>query len=698
MGKGGDAVRLASVLRSLLVGVAAAYACVLAFVFASRWAWPFDLEWMEGGMLTHAVRLRLGQPIYVAPSADFIPFFYTPLYSMTVAAIATLGAPLGFALGRAVSIAATFATMAILYATAAREAGRTWGVFAACLYAAFFRFCGAFYDVVRPDAMAMALALAGAAVAYRAATSRAAALAGLLLVGAFFTKQTTAVFVPAIALALLARDRRLAAAFAATAGGVGALSVWAATRATSGWFWFYIFEGHQGHRFLWDNFRLEYWRDVLFLAPSLLLFPVVALAERRRGSWFAGALAIFLVAAFAQRAATLNYPPHMYYRELWYETPRALVLVPPLLMAALLAAAVWERRRAAAVPAAPGLPAFWLWMAAAGAFASALNHSTQWAYANCFMPVTVFGSLAVALTLADHVEGARTPAILASGAMLVQLVALAYDPRAQVPTRDDSRALADFTRRVRAVRGPVFIPSHPFAAYQASGRVHLHQMGIGDVAFHGGVRDLAHRLARGEWPTAIVDDGTHVPDLDQSMYVSDRFEYARDELFSKTGFRVRPLTLWRLQDRIEREVAQGITGSFEAGRLAGWTSIGGAFGDRAATRRELGDLKGIEGDRAASSRGSAGGGALVSAPFVLDAPRVTFLVAGSRGAYVRAMQDDVEIARVQPVAAGAMAPRSLELAAWVGRRVHLEVIDEERISAAGEEHEGIVVDDFRTSW
>jgi hypothetical protein len=53
---------------------------------------------------------------------------------------------------------------------------------------------------------------------------------------------------------------------------------------------------------------------------------------------------------------------------------------------------------------------------------------------------------------------------------------------------------------------------------------------------------------------------------------------------------------------------------------------------------------------------------------------------------------------VQPVAAGAMAPRSLELAAWVGRRVHLEVIDEERISAAGEEHEGIVVDDFRTSW
>jgi hypothetical protein len=694
MSESTSSLRFTSLLRRSLLALAALYAVALVAVVAGRIAWPFEIEWMEGGMLTHAVRLRLGQAIYTAPSADFVPFFYTPGYPALLAGLSLLGLPLGFALGRAVSALATLATLALVYSITAREAGRGWGLFAACLYAAFFRFCGAFYDVVRPDALALALSLASAAVAYRARTATVAATAGLLLAAAFLTKQTTAVFGPAIGVALLVRDRRQGLAFVATAAGAGALGAWILERATGGWFWFYIFEGHQGHAFLWKNVLLEYWRDVLFLAPALVLVPALALARGRWTRWLALLFVGLLAAAFVQRATSLNYPEHMYYRELWYEPRRVLVLVPPLLMAALLFVTwlVAEPR------SAHRLPPYWLGMAAAGAIASALNHSTQWAYANCFMPIAVFGTVAVALTIAEAVEGGGAGAVMMFAATLVQLVALGYDPRAQVPSREDRRALDAFLRRVAESPGPVLIPSHPFTAYQASGKVHLHQMSIGDVAFNGGVADLSSRIARGEWPTVIVDQNTTVPDLDRTMYVSDRFAYDGDALYSRTGFRVRPLTLWRAQSVVNRDLAPGLTANFEGGDYAGWVDAGGAFGGRPASRAELRAIGGVEGRRAASSRGTAGGGSLVSAVFVAERPRITLLVAGSLGTYVRAMHGDDEIARAQPVDARTMAPRFLDVQRWVGQPIHLEIVDAERTEVAGAEHPGIVVDDIRESW
>ena len=52
---------------------------VLARVLLLRLSYPLDLEWMEGGILTHALRLGRGLPLYAEPSVDFVSFLYTPL-------------------------------------------------------------------------------------------------------------------------------------------------------------------------------------------------------------------------------------------------------------------------------------------------------------------------------------------------------------------------------------------------------------------------------------------------------------------------------------------------------------------------------------------------------------------------------------------------------------------------------------------
>ncbi|MGK4422138.1 hypothetical protein ACSLVQ_28205, partial [Klebsiella pneumoniae] len=81
---------------------------------------------------------------------------------------------------------------------------------------------------------------------------------------------------------------------------------------------------------------------------------------------------------------------HMYYRELFYIKQRAIIVVPPIAVAVLLGI----HRFSEDAPRTKIDP-FWLVMFAAGALSSGLNHSTQWAYSNCFMPVALYGSVVV---------------------------------------------------------------------------------------------------------------------------------------------------------------------------------------------------------------------------------------------------------------------------------------------------------------
>ena len=71
----------------VMVTILASFSMFMLFVYTSmnRIFYPFDLEWMEGGMLLHGLRVMEGKNLYVEPTSEFIPFIYPPLYSWLLA-------------------------------------------------------------------------------------------------------------------------------------------------------------------------------------------------------------------------------------------------------------------------------------------------------------------------------------------------------------------------------------------------------------------------------------------------------------------------------------------------------------------------------------------------------------------------------------------------------------------------------------
>ena len=521
------------------IALGAAHAAIFAVAAAARLTYPFDLEWMEGGELLHAVRLLEGKSLYARPSVEFTAFFYTPLYPALVACLARVTGAVTYALGRSVSLASTVAAMGLLGVVVRREAGIRYALLAVGTYAALDRFSGTFSDLARPDALALALAFGSAVVARYGARERSAVVAAVLIVLAAYTKQTMAIMGLGIGLWLLLRHRRRGLTYGAVAIVGGGLAALLLERASGGWFSFYVVSGHRSHRFYGDNLFFFFWRDVLFLAPLVLLLPLAWARAAYRGSVVVGLLGLHLAAAFIQRALTLNYAPHMYFRDLSYESPRVLLLVPPLLIAGLL----FLRPIAGPPPAHVGgvQGDFWLWMFGAALATSAVGHSTQWAYKNALLPAALFGALFLALAARDLVE--RGDAFVVAAAFAIQLIALADAPSSRWPGAIDRAQARAFEDRLARVRGPVLVLAHPFAAYEHDGETSFHQQALSDVARLGGVPDFRARASEHAWSAVVTDegDGLATPDEIKEFY---RPVERLDGPWMKTGVHVHPATLW----------------------------------------------------------------------------------------------------------------------------------------------------------
>lgn len=202
-----------------------------AWLALQRIVYPVEVDFIEGVMLDHVVRLAHGQPVYVEPSLRYIPLAYMPLFTAASALVMKLGGS-GFFVMRSVSFACSLVLMAILAFVVLRETRRpTFAIAAVGFYAMAFSLTGACYDVGRPDSMMLMLSFGGLAL-LRFSRGRAGAIgAAVLLTLGFFTKQHSVLFSMGALAYLFFHERRRFVPFAATivagcAGGYGLLTAW----------------------------------------------------------------------------------------------------------------------------------------------------------------------------------------------------------------------------------------------------------------------------------------------------------------------------------------------------------------------------------------------------------------------------------------------------------------------------------------
>jgi hypothetical protein len=441
--------------RLLLAAVSGAALAGLVCAIARRITYPYDLEWMEGGMLCHALRVVAGEPIYAEPSARFVSFAYTPLYPIVLGRLAPV-VGVGYLPARAVSVAAFAGALIVAYAFVRRAGGSRVVAFATtALPAAAFAPTGAWYDLARIDSLFLGLTAAAVAVGWWKRNGRAGPVAaGVLMGAAFFTKQTALPFAGALGLALILARPRAAALYAATTAVLGGALLGWAHFASGGWFWTYAFGLHRHHPFdAVDAMLVTPARLLLLLAPGLVLLGLAGRRTRAPDLLYAAGMALTgLVASSLGAGTEWSYHnaliPGVYFVALAVGTAAAVVETQGPLAAPLLLAA--------AVACAPG------------------------------------GLLALAARAAPR-AGLALP--------------LGYDLRAFMPSAAD-RARGDaLIARLAASPGDVFVPDHSFYAHLAGKPTFLHAMNLADLQGAGlrVPRDLVEQMRQKRFAVVVVD-------------------------------------------------------------------------------------------------------------------------------------------------------------------------------------------------
>jgi hypothetical protein len=221
------------------MGVVAALAATVSCVgtIAGRIPSPYPVEWQEGVVVNHSLRVLDGAPIYTRPSASFIPILYPPFgYVVQAGAMRLLGR--GLPAARAASAAASMGiALLIAWVVYRQTRSRLATILAVGLYFAAYTLCFAYYDQARIDMVFVLLALLALVLLDQPRLSaRRVIAAGMLVSLATLTKQHGLAFAGAGFGYLLLRAPRLALVFATAFGVVLIPIVLVLNGASDGWF------------------------------------------------------------------------------------------------------------------------------------------------------------------------------------------------------------------------------------------------------------------------------------------------------------------------------------------------------------------------------------------------------------------------------------------------------------------------------
>ena len=257
----GQRVPRAVALAAALAGLVAV--CAYLVIALSRLTYPFSVEWVESNSLVEVHRILAGQPLYPAPTVQYVPDGYPPLYfAVSAAAARVLG--VSYLPLRLVSLVSSLACFALLGRLVQRETeSAAAGAGAAGLFAATYFATSTWFDIGRVDSLFLALSIGGLYAARWMRGTRGAVAAGVLLAAAALTKQTALAEGVVVIAALLTGPRRRLACIAALAeAAVLGISTLVLGLTTGGWYIFYVFQ-------LMGDHPLKY-SQLSWLAAALL--------------------------------------------------------------------------------------------------------------------------------------------------------------------------------------------------------------------------------------------------------------------------------------------------------------------------------------------------------------------------------------------------------------------------------------------
>ena len=236
-------IKLASQLSVVAaLATAAMFAAMYFFTAFPRIFYPYDLDFIENGILMGAARFVRGQSLYIAPQAEFTPHVYMPLYTWLGGLLFRLFG-VGYVPLRGLSFLAVMVSTGLIFFVGKRESKQVWaGLLCAGLFLGGYRITGFWYELARVDSLFVVLSVAGlAAGSYSSKNRRELILAAGLMALAFLTKQTAIIFGVGLALYLAIIWKRHSLWYAIPFIFLTSIPALILNFGSEGWFFYYVF-------------------------------------------------------------------------------------------------------------------------------------------------------------------------------------------------------------------------------------------------------------------------------------------------------------------------------------------------------------------------------------------------------------------------------------------------------------------------
>ncbi len=276
-------------LWSISIVAGTIYTALFFILSIPRLLYPYELEWMEGAIADHAVRIVEGKQLYVRPTIEFVNWLYQPLYYYASAAAMQIFG-VGFFAGRFISFCSTLLSTALIFFIVRKITTERFLLpfLAASLFLASYGITGYTHDIGRIDALLVFLLLASAACLVFRQSYLSVICSSIFISLAFFTKQPAVFYILPCTVWLFLKDKKLFSVFVLSTAiliGTGFLIL---TAQNGQWYEYYVFavpRGKAAHGGFGCLSTLKAFPDFIFSFWSISSFMILAFffLEKKNG-------------------------------------------------------------------------------------------------------------------------------------------------------------------------------------------------------------------------------------------------------------------------------------------------------------------------------------------------------------------------------------------------------------------------------